>query len=255
MLFDLDDTLVPEVAAWSAALRAASADFCQGHGIDASHLEAAVFGAARTLWDTSPHAAWCEALGLGSPSSLLSEIPGESPELRSLRAWSDRYRVDSWAQGLTDVGVRGNDVSAALPSGFRREFARAHRAFDDVEPTLGALQHLPLAIVTNGFSDLQRSKMQLSGLESHFAVVVISSECGIGKPDERLFRIALEALGVTAAEAVMVGDSHARDIDGALRAGMRAVWLDRDQRLIEPSTPHDRIVTLTELPALIERYR
>ena len=57
-------------------------------------------------------------------------------------------------------------------------------------------------------------------------VVVVSGDEGMSKPDPRIFQIALDRLGVTAPQAVMVGDSWATDITGATRAGIRAVWFN-----------------------------
>jgi putative hydrolase of the HAD superfamily len=53
--------------------------------------------------------------------------------------------------------------------------------------------------------------------------VTFSGEVGWRKPHERIFNAALQALGATATETVMVGDSEHDDIGGAHTAGMRAV--------------------------------
>ena len=49
------------------------------------------------------------------------------------------------------------------------------------------------------------------------------------KPHPSIFRAVLDDLGVSPADAVMVGDSVGQDIEGALRAGMRAVLLHRSE--------------------------
>ena len=82
-----------------------------------------------------------------------------------------------------------------------------------------------MAVVTNGAACLQREKLAASGLERHFDAVVVSGELGVGKPDPSVFRHALELLGADG--GVMIGDSLDRDIDGALAAGLDAVWINR----------------------------
>jgi putative hydrolase of the HAD superfamily len=57
--------------------------------------------------------------------------------------------------------------------------------------------------------------------------VLISEEIGVGKPDDRAFRIALERLAAQPAHAAMVGDSFATDVEPALRLGMRGGLLGR----------------------------
>jgi FMN phosphatase YigB (HAD superfamily) len=61
-------------------------------------------------------------------------------------------------------------------------------------------------------------------------VLIASEDVGVSKPDRGIFDIALERLGATAADAVMVGDSWANDIAGAVNAGIRAIWFNPDRR-------------------------
>lgn len=71
---------------------------------------------------------------------------------------------------------------------------------------------------------------------------------GRAKPHASIFERALEALEVTAGEAVMVGDSYRDDIEGARAIGMRAILLDREE--LYPSED-DRITDLFQLPAAL----
>ena len=88
------------------------------------------------------------------------------------------------------------------------------------------------------------------------AATVSSSDHGLMKPHPSIFAAALQLVNVPAADAVMVGDSVRHDVDGARRAGMRAVLLHRGP------DPHPRerefaalgvpvIRSLTELPPLV----
>jgi FMN phosphatase YigB (HAD superfamily) len=56
---------------------------------------------------------------------------------------------------------------------------------------------------------------------------VVSAEFGTGKPDASIFRYALSRLAEPHEQAVMLGDSLDRDIDGALSAGLQAIWVNR----------------------------
>jgi putative hydrolase of the HAD superfamily len=71
----------------------------------------------------------------------------------------------------------------------------------------------------------------------------------VGKPEPAIFDHVLDRLGVAPAAATMVGDSLRRDVDGALAAGLRPVWINRAAR----PRPDDRpdlveIRGLAELP-------
>ena len=71
-----------------------------------------------------------------------------------------------------------------------------------------------------------RRKTAEIDLRDLFATVIDSSVVGFTKPDPRIFALALERLGVDAADALMVGDSPSADVDGALAVGIRAALID-----------------------------
>ncbi|SFV15680.1 HAD family hydrolase [Pseudoduganella namucuonensis] len=107
-----------------------------------------------------------------------------------------------------------------------RHFHAARNAvtpYDDVLPGLLKLREkLTLGTVTNGNADLE-----LVGLAHHFKVSLAASHFGRAKPDPAIFLAACEALGVAPAEAVYVGDDLRLDVEGAQKAGLRAVWMNR----------------------------
>jgi len=77
---------------------------------------------------------------------------------------------------------------------------------------------------------------------------VCSRTHGRVKPHRSIFEAALAALEAAPADAAMVGDSYADDIEGARALGMRGILLDRDGAHVgEP----DRIDTLLALPAAL----
>ena len=88
-------------------------------------------------------------------------------------------------------------------------------------------RHARIAVVTNNTRAEQDEKLATFGLWPHVDALITSEECGVAKPAAAIFHCALERLGVAAHEAVMVGDSWANDIVGAVNLGMRAVWLNR----------------------------
>src|SRR5438445_12725248 len=109
---------------------------------------------------------------------------------------------------------------------------------------------------------ISNSHRCLASFESHFelqglvSAAVSSSEHGFMKPHPSIFSAALQLVDVAAPEAVMVGDSVRQDVDGALRAGMRAVFLHRgngvhtrERELADTGVPVIR--SLRELPPLL----
>lgn len=108
----------------------------------------------------------------------------------------------------------------------------ARRFLDDSLATLGAntplLRELGrryrLGIVSNFYGNLAQV-CDDAGIRRLFGVLVDSAEVGCAKPAPRIFQHALDALGVSAAEATFVGDSLPRDMAGARGVGMRHIWL------------------------------
>lgn len=95
------------------------------------------------------------------------------------------------------------------------------------------------------------------GLSPYLSTVVVSAEIGIVKPHADLFKITLYRLGVSASEAVYVGDDWCADVLGASRAGMRSIYT-REWRVIpDPCENHSeaapliQVSSLTHLPAAL----
>ena len=99
--------------------------------------------------------------------------------------------------------------------------------FPEVCEVLQALHpRYRLGVISN-FDGRLRMILELLGISKFFQHVVISSEVGADKPNAFIFERALELSGVTAAEALHVGDDPIRDWEGAAAAGLRVFQLDR----------------------------
>jgi putative hydrolase of the HAD superfamily len=85
-----------------------------------------------------------------------------------------------------------------------------------------------LALVSNFTANLPLI-LKETGLAAGFDAVVCSAIEGVKKPDASIFRVALDRLGVAAAQAVMIGDSLGNDIVPAKQLGMTTVWLCGDR--------------------------
>ena len=81
--------------------------------------------------------------------------------------------------------------------------------------------------------------MKHCALDAHIDVLVVSEEVGVSKPDPKIFEVALERLGISADKAVMIGDSWAADVAGALAADIRPIWFN-PRRLPRPE-PDGRV--------------
>lgn len=107
------------------------------------------------------------------------------------------------------------------------------------------------AIITNGATEVQRAKIKNAGLADFFDTVIISDEVGLRKPDRRIFKLALERLGVSNNEAIFIGDNILDDIGGAQDTGIKAVWFNPNRlNNISDVKPDEEITSLNEILSL-----
>jgi putative hydrolase of the HAD superfamily len=118
--------------------------------------------------------------------------------------------------------------------------------FPDSLATLEKLKAsgIRMALLTNGSSETQRGKLNRFCLNDFFEFCLVEGELGYGKPDIRVYAMALEKLGLAPEEVWMVGDNLVWDVEAAQKAGIFAIWNDfRGKGLPEASSIRpDRIV-------------
>jgi putative hydrolase of the HAD superfamily len=166
-----------------------------------------------------------------------------SPE-RSKAFWTSIY-----ARMLEELEVAADGLTERLHAEFTK--LENYVLFEDVRPTIRALQDagLGLGIVSN-FEAWLEEWFGVHDLLESFPVRVISGLEGIEKPDERIYRLALERAGVAAADAVYVGDNPEFDVDPPAALGMYPVLVDRRGR--HPEHEGARVTDLRDLVPLLE---
>jgi putative hydrolase of the HAD superfamily len=231
MLIDMDDTILsaygrPEIA-WNTIAAEFAAELAP---LPPQQVAASVLTFARNFW-ANAEAAW--RLKLGEARRLT--VKGG---FAALAAAGHRALPDDLAIRLADrfTAYREEEIFV---------FPGAHEAIDKLK-ALG----VKLALVTNGAADMQRAKVERFELTGRFDHIQIEGEHGFGKPEERAYLHAMDALGVTAADTWMVGDNLEWEVVTPQRLGIYAIWMDvHGEGLPEGSTiKPDRIIrSLTEL--------
>ena len=84
-----------------------------------------------------------------------------------------------------------------------------------------------LALVTNGAAAMQRQKIARFDLEPLFDVILVEGELGFGKPDERIYQMALTELAAEPRHTWMIGDNLEWDVEQPQKLGMTGIWVDR----------------------------
>ncbi len=166
------------------------------------------------------------------------------------------FTLEAWRRALSACGCTDEAVAVRAAEMHYRLAERGYRLFDDAPPLLEAARGagLPLALITNGPTDLQRSKVGVLDIGHWFGVVAISGEVGVAKPDPRIFEHVLRGLGVPNDGVWHVGDNLSSDVAGANAAGLTSVWLNRAgaSRTERDPAPDIEIASLSELVPLLK---
>ncbi len=103
-------------------------------------------------------------------------------------------------------------------------------AFPESVAVLEALvaEGLPLHLVSNS-SDMLLEVLERRGWTPYFRTITFSQEIGAEKPDPRIFSHAVKRAGIGPEQGLHVGDSWSADYLGARRAGLEAVWVNRER--------------------------
>ena len=107
-----------------------------------------------------------------------------------------------------------------------------------------------MSVITNGFAEIQDIKLSSSGLTGYFEAVVTSEQAGSLKPHAEIFNYALNKVGMSSEDCVMIGDNPATDIQGAREVGIDQIYYDPDENH-EDANPTFRIQNLLELKELL----
>ncbi|MCV6628804.1 MAG: YjjG family noncanonical pyrimidine nucleotidase [Flavobacteriaceae bacterium] len=94
-----------------------------------------------------------------------------------------------------------------------------------------------LHIITNGFEEIQETKLKRSGIHSYFDCIINSEMAGVKKPNPIIFELALDKAGVLAKNALMVGDNLEADIGGALGVGMQVIHFNSNEEPEDKNIP------------------
>lgn len=96
-----------------------------------------------------------------------------------------------------------------------------------------------LAAVSDAQKVWAMPELNALGLSDYFSPIVISSDLGYRKPDERIFQNALDEMKVSADEVIFIGNDMYRDVLGGHKAGFRTIYFksnqgDQRSRGVEP---------------------
>ena len=221
LLFDADETLLDYASAEAVAIERASLDRL---GCFQPHYLTTYRQINKALWQAYER----------------GEVTREA--LRSQR----------FSQWLEVIGA--NDDGAAFGEHYLLRLGECGHLIPDAIETIEALRkRFRLALITNGFSQVQRSRLARTPFPDWFAPMIISEEVGASKPDLAIFDIAMRAMGSPKpSEVLLIGDSLTSDMAGGINYGLDTCWFNPEglERPAGLAITHE-IATLPELLAVV----
>lgn len=204
--------------------------------------------AAMTAWLDAHYPDW-QTVGRDGMRALRGEVGRVQPEichdLTALRL--EVLRLTLLKAGYDDATAKIGAVGA-----FEAFFTGRNTVtlFDGVQDALATLSGShTLYALSNGNADIRRA-----GLSAYFSEQLSAASVGFAKPHPRMFEQALALAGVSAAQAIHIGDHPEQDVAAAQAVGMRAIWVNHDGVAWPLAQPADgEIRHFRELPALVRR--
>ncbi len=139
-----------------------------------------------------------------------------------------KYSFDAFDYTISDeeIDTISNDYIRFLPEN--------NHLFDGTFEVLEYLnQKYNLHIITNGFAEVQYKKINNSNIGSYFQTVTNSEMAGVKKPNPIIFDYALDLAKAKKENSIMIGDSLDADVQGALDAGLDAIFFNESKIQVE----------------------
>lgn len=139
----------------------------------------------------------------------------------------DVIRNERFHKILLELGVDDYDFSLNFSKDYVSESPKKGALIPNA---MEVLEHLspryPMVIITNGFEEIQSTKVASAGITHYFKNIVTSARAGHKKPAKEIFEFALAENGFKAHEAIMIGDNLLTDIAGAKNASIDSVFFN-----------------------------
>lgn len=160
-------------------------------------------------------------------------------------------RINRFTESFETCGVQVGSWIQDFAASYTRECPKKGSLFPGALETVQALsEKLPLFIITNGFEEVQKIKLEYSGLKPFFKEMITSETAGFRKPDIRIFNYALKQSGSSRRDHFYIGDDYEADMLGAKAAGMKPVYFNPQKK--DNPAGFQEIASLSELLYSIE---
>lgn len=193
--------------------------------------------------------------GVTDIESFLREFKRVNAELWVLydagKIGSEVIRAERFKQILEVFNVYDQKICAEISHEYLYNCPKKGNLMPNALSTLDYLSgKYKLSIITNGFEEIQNTKLVSGNLQRYFDHIVTSQRAGFKKPSREIFEYTLTCNNIGHNQAIMIGDNLVTDIGGARQASIDSVFFNHEQVKHE-SEIHVEINNLSELCELL----
>ena len=156
-----------------------------------------------------------------------------------------------FALTLEDFGVNDEELAKKIAQDYITISPTKKQLFTFSHETLDYLhKKYKLYIITNGFNEVQFTKLKNSELDKYFTKIFTSEDAGAQKPNSKIFENAIKSANARKKESIMIGDDLEADILGAKKYGLDQIYFNPNSKDHQEEITHE-ITSLKELQEIL----
>lgn len=221
IIFDLDDTIISLKGTANDTWKIICSEYCKlNKRIDYEILYKTITDTRLAFWDDKKS----NEIGRKNQKAARREI---------VRRVFEKLKLPT------------NDIEGVADS-FSERRLEALKLFPNVIETLEFIKSKAImtTLITNGDGKIQRYKIEKFNLEKYFDYTFIETEIGYGKPEEKIYKLALDKMNVSPQNTWSIGDNLIWDVKAPQNIGIYGIWVDFENTGLPKDTDikPDRII-------------
>lgn len=165
----------------------------------------------------------------------------------------DNLRIERFKRSLDIFNITPQMLYTDIDNLYLRIMSTQTNLFPETKEILEELKkrNYKLHIITNGFQEVQKDKINNTGLSQFITNVFISEEIKSPKPSREIFEWSVKSSNAKKKESLMIGDSWESDIIGAKKFGIDQVFFNPDKVEIDYQEYEEPTYTIYKLNELL----
>jgi len=164
--------------------------------------------------------------------------------IRDKKITKEELRARRFKEAFDNLGIQNDELANIFEHEYMETITNFNEVVDGAMDLLDYLKpNYKLHIITNGFIEVSKRKIESSELNGYFETVTYADEIKILKPDPKIYDLAMEKSGANKFESIYIGDDWIADAVGAKEYGIASIFFDR----LDDNFELDGVLTIKDL--------